>query len=285
MNKKRKILITGACGVVSSQLIAEMKKNYDVVLTDIKQPDSPDSIYEGLQLADLVDSNRDNYRHLFEGVDTVIHNAFVGAGTIDVIGAKFELEFANVQMAYNIYQTAWEEDVRRVVMTSSNHAADYYEDLLLDGKLDFIDSNKQNRAFSYYGWAKDSYEHLGFLFALGRMSGRSFSNVQIRIGAPRETDLDAVEPGDLRKMRRALAVYISQRDLVQLYTKSIETESIDDQHGVPFQIFYGISGNTHAFWSLVNAREVIGYDPQDNSEYRFAEKIQRHIAAADHPSH
>ena len=154
-----------------------MKENYDVVLTDVKQPDSPNSIYDGLQLADLVDSSRDNYRYLFEGVDAVIHNAFVGTGTTDVIGAKFENEFANVRMAYNIYQTAWEENVRRVVMTSSNHASDYYEDLLLDGKLDFIDSSTQNRAFNYYGWAKDSYEHLGFLFALGRVNGRSLSNV------------------------------------------------------------------------------------------------------------
>jgi hypothetical protein len=30
--------------------------------------------------------------------------------------------------------------------------------------------------------------------------------------------------------------------------KSIETADIRDQHGVPFQIFYGISGNDHAFW-------------------------------------
>jgi hypothetical protein len=40
--------------------------------------------------------------------------------------------------------------------------------------------------------------------------------------------------------------------------KSIETPNIDDRDGVPFQIFYGISGNDHNFWSIANARKVIG---------------------------
>ncbi len=49
---------------------------------------------------------------------------------------------------------------------------------------------------------------------------------------------------------------------------------------MPFQIFYGISGNAHNFWSIVNARKVIGYAPEDNSEVRFADEIARHLAAA-----
>ena len=40
--------------------------------------------------------------------------------------------------------------------------------------------------------------------------------------------------------------------------KSIETPNINDRDGVPFQIFYGISGNDHNFWSIANARKVIG---------------------------
>jgi hypothetical protein len=66
----------------------------------------------------------------------------------------------------------------------------------------------------------------------------------------------------------------------QLFVKSIEAEDIRDEHGVPFQIFYGISDNPHAFWSIVNARQVIGYEPQDNSEIRFNQLITSHIRAA-----
>ena len=104
--------------------------------------------------------------------------------------------------------------------------------------------------------------------------------MQIRIGGPRETDLERAEPGNMRQVRRGLAVYLSRRDLVQLIVKSIETADIRDRHGVPFQVFYGISGNSHAFWSIANARRVIGYAPQDNSELRFREHLGRHLAAA-----
>ncbi len=33
----------------------------------------------------------------------------------------------------------------------------------------------------------------------------------------------------------------------------IETPDIEDENGVPFLVIYGISGNTHRFWSLTNA--------------------------------
>lgn len=48
-----------------------------------------------------------------------------------------------------------------------------------------------------------------------------------------------------------------------------------------FHIFYGISDNPHAFWSVANARQVIGYAPEDNSEIRFRDLIAEHIAAAN----
>ena len=84
------------------------------------------------------------YREHFRGADAVAHFGFVGntnpsAGNDSEV--RFWNEFANVQMAYNIYQTALEEGVRRVVVASSNHAADYYEPLILDGQLDFVDPN------------------------------------------------------------------------------------------------------------------------------------------------
>ena len=52
-----------------------------------------------------------------------------------------------------------------------------------------------------------------------------------------------------------------------------EADSIADAEGVPFQIFYGVSGNARTFWSITNAREVIGYAPEDDSEIVFADEI------------
>ena len=208
---------------------------------------------------------------------------------------RFSNEMLNVQMAYDVYQTSLEEGVRRVVVASSNHAADYYEPLILDGDWDYVDPNGRALSDNYYGWAKEVYEHLGFVFAVGKQArsnaqfisgaapttGHQLENVQIRIGGPRETDVGSCTLGDLRCMRRALGAYISERDMQQLFIKSIETKDIRDELGVPFQIFYGISGNTHGFWSIANARKVIGYAPEDNSEIRFADLIARHIAASN----
>jgi len=276
---KRRVLVTGAAGLIASQVLPALRQRYQLTLTDITPTDRQGNAVSDIQVADLAQPNRDHYRALFQGQDCVVHFAF-SRPKEDNPDAKFRSEYQNVGIAYNVYQTALEEGVRRVVAASSNHAADYYEPLILDGKMDFVDPNGRALSDNYYGWAKETYEHLGFVFAVGRQTGGRLENVQIRIGGPRETDITRCELGDLRCMRRALGAYISDPDMQQLFVKSIEAPDITDEHGVPFQIFYGVSGNHHNFWSIANARRIIGYEPEDNSEVRFAGWIQKHIAAA-----
>jgi hypothetical protein len=272
--------VTGAAGVIAGLLLPALRERYDLVLLDVRQTDGDGNEVAGIQIADLLNRDRDAYRHRFRGADAIVHCGFVRAEDSADPSRTFQAELANVQMAYNVYQTAWEERVPRVVVASSNHAADYYEPLILDDKWDYVTPDMRALSDNYYGWAKETYEHLGFVFAVGKVNGRPLENVQIRIGAPRETDLDRCAKGDLTCVRRALGAYISQRDMVQLFIKSIEAEDIRDEHGVPFQIFYGVGDNPHAFWSIANARSVIGYAPHDNSEVRFSDLITEHIRAA-----
>jgi hypothetical protein len=300
-----KVLVTGASGYIASLILPELRSRYDLTLLDVKTTDRAGNEVPGVQIANLLDKNRDSYRHYFTGVDAVVHLGFTRAQNRDDSDQQFDAEMGNVLMAYNFYLTSWEEKVRRVVVASSNHAADYFEPLILAHKQDFVDPNV-GRPFSdnYYGWAKEVYEHLGFLFAVGkihgekiqgiqaaigetggasideRAKGRQLENVQIRIGGPRETDLQNTPLGEMTTVRRALGAYISARDLSQLVVKSIETPDIRDENGIPFQVFYGISGNSHAFWSITNARKIIGYEPQDNSEFRFHKEVDAHIEAA-----
>ena len=290
MNAKRKVVLIGASGYIASLLLPAFRERYDLTLLDVRAVDRDGKAVEGVQIADLTDRNRESYRHHFRGADAVVHLGFTRAADQDDPIQDFYAELANVEMAFHIYQTAQEEEVRRMVVASSNHAADYYEMLILDKKWDVVTLEMRPLSDNYYGWAKEAYEHLGFVFAVGRMQYRGLhaqerqpqplETVQVRIGGPRETDMDTIAPGDLLRMYRGLGVYISQRDLQQLFIKSIESEDIQDEHGVPFQVFYGISDNSQAFWSIVNARRVIGYDPQDNSEYRFSDQIHSHIQAA-----
>lgn len=178
-------------------------------------------------------------------------------------------------MAFNVLRLAMEEGVRRVVITSSNHAADWHETKLHDGRLDMVGPETYPLSDNFYGWAKATSEHLGFVFATGRL-GRVVENVQVRVGAPRPIIAEGFA-GDETSYKRNLGAYISERDMAQLYAKSIEADDIRNADGIPFQIFYGISNNTRAFWSIANAREVIGYAPEDDSERVFADDIRRHI--------
>lgn len=276
---KRRVLLTGASGTIAGLLLPAFSERYDLVPLDVRPTKRDGDAIPGVVIADLLAPDAEGYRPYFQDMDAVVHCGFVSAGDRDDPEARFVAEMANIRMAYNVYLAAWQVGVPRVVMASSNHAADYYEPLILDKRWDLVTPYTKPLSDNYYGWAKAVYEHLGFTFAVGREMGRPLENVQIRIGGPRETDLDHVTPGDITRMRRALAVYISQRDMALLFIKSIEAEDIRDAQGVPFQVFYGISDNPHAFWSIVNAREVIGYAPEDNSELRFADKIAEHIAA------
>jgi len=270
---KRTVLMTGACGVIATKIIPGLQERYDLHLTDITPTTREGNMMHDIQIADLLDTNRDAYRHVFKNIDTVIHAAFVHSKPGE---EPFFAELANVKMAYNVYQTCVEEHVRRVIVISSNHAADFYENLIHKGLMLSVTPDMPPFSDNYYGWAKIAYEALGFVFATGKMNGQQkLPNVQIRIGGPRETDIDACQIGDLVKMHRALGAYLSLRDELQLIEKSIETVAIDDENGIPFQIFYGVSNNTHNFWDIGNARKLIGYDPQDNSSIRFAKQVAR----------
>lgn len=290
MSERRKVVVTGASGYIASLLLPAFRERYDLTLLDIRSVDGEGKKVEGVEIADLTQRDRDSYRHHFSGADAVVHLGFTRAEDKSDPIQDFYAELANVEMAFHVYQTAQEEGVRRVVVASSNHAADYYEPLILDKKWDVVTPEMRPFSDNFYGWAKEAYEHLGFVYAVGRMQFRGvgvedespqpLENVQVRIGGPREDDLERIDPGDLRRMVRGLGVYISQRDLQQLFIKSIETADIGDEEGVPFQVFYGISENSQAFWSIVNARKVIGYAPEDNSEYRFSDQIHSHIQAA-----
>lgn len=279
----RKVLVTGATGYVASRLLPGLQGRYDLTLLDVHAARGDGTPVEDVQVANLLQDDPETLRPFFRGQDAIVHLAFNRAPNAAMSGAQratrltpgsaYEAERANVDMAYRVFQLALEENIRRVVVASSNHAADWYERLIHAGKMDMVTPETFPKSDNWYGWAKASYEHLGFVFATGTL-GRKVENVHLRIGAPREINADQFA-NDPKGYKRDLGAYLSARDLQQLTIKSIETENIEDAHGVPWQVFYGISGNTRAFWSLVNARRVIGYAPEDDSEVLFASDIQR----------
>ena len=277
---KKKVVLTGASGYVAQRMWDELAERYELVPLDVRTTTSDGTEVPGIQVCDLTAEDRDSYRKFFRGADAVVHCAFVRAEGLDAMTfmdnsePEFRAEHQNVGMAYNVYRTALEEKVGRVVVASSNHAADYYERLIWADKWDHVTPEMIPLSDNFYGWAKAAYELLGFVFASGEVGGRKLEVVQVRIGGPRDdADLGACQPGEIKKMHRGLGAFLSRRDQVQLFVKSIEAKGIEDANGIPFQIFYGVSGNTHNFWSIANARRVIGYAPEDDSQVLFADRI------------
>jgi hypothetical protein len=71
---RKKIVITGA---VIGRVLPMLREEYDLVLLDVYDTDGAGRKIEGIQKADLVNPNRDDYRDYFKGADVVIHTAYL----------------------------------------------------------------------------------------------------------------------------------------------------------------------------------------------------------------
>ena len=68
-----KVLMTGATGYIANQLLPTFRENYEMVLVDVKDENPRGEKVEGVDIANLIDTDRSNYANLFEGVDAVVH--------------------------------------------------------------------------------------------------------------------------------------------------------------------------------------------------------------------
>ncbi|NQW20436.1 MAG: NAD(P)-dependent oxidoreductase [Chloroflexi bacterium] len=284
---KQKVLMTGASGYIASLMLPTMRSHFDLVLADISDKDRNGNIIEGVHIADFIDTDRSTYAHLFDGIDAVIHLAFKphttrGEKLIKEPIDRFDNELENVQMANNIYRSAYDAGVRRIAIASSNHAADWYEHSLIhDRKMDLVRPTDFPISDNFYGWAKAAYELLSHPYACG-VFGRKLETVMLRIGFTRPIEaaeylskdsMSEQTRGGLEEFKRNLGAYISPRDITQLFTKAVEASNIENEHGVPFVVVYGCSDNTRRFWSLETARKYLDYQPQDDTEIIYSQEI------------
>ncbi|WFG39558.1 NAD-dependent epimerase/dehydratase family protein [Candidatus Lucifugimonas marina] len=292
---KRKVLMTGASGYIASLMLPTLRDRFDMVLADVSDTDRDGNKIEGIQIANFIDTDRSKYAHLFEGVDAVIHLAFKPHVTRGEVSEKapidrFDNEHENVQMANNIYRSAYDAGVRRLAIASSNHAADWYEHSLIhDRKMDMVRPTDFPISDNFYGWAKAAYELLAYPYACG-IFGRKLETVMLRIGFTRPivasdytsaNSMSEETAGGLAEFKRNLGARISPRDITQLFTKAVEAPNIENEHGVPFVVAYGCSDNTRRFWSLETARKYLDYQPEDDTEITYAKEIAELITGPE----
>jgi hypothetical protein len=274
-DQRRTILLTGATGYIAGQLLPALRERYDLRLVDVRDTDRDGNRVDGVQVLDILEADRAEVERLFDGVDTVVHCGYIRPRPDHV----YEDERKNVDLMQRVFDVAMAAGVRRVVAASTNQASKWYEQPYYAGRRDRVSPEDYPRPDTFYGWAKAAYESLGFLYACGSL-GRKLEVVMIRIVAPREIDAAEFADKPVELYLRDIAGYVSERDLQQLFVKSIDTPEIEDAYGVPFHIFYGVSNNARTFWSITNAREVIDYQPEDDSEVRFRDDIARLLGRA-----
>lgn len=233
----KKLVLTGAAGRLGSYLREPLSALCDeLVSSDIV--DDIGTLYPGerYQKADL--ANLEEIMDLLKGADMVVHFGAYGDE------APFEqLLEPNFIGAYNVWEAAYQNKLRRVVYASSIHAVGMYP------KNEFIGTNVPHRPDTFYGLAKCFAEDLGSLY----WDKRGLESVHMRI-------LSCAQVSN----PRAVGTWLSYDDLIQLVEKSITTPVTG------FSVVYGISNNDRAPVDNSGASHL-GYRPKDNAEQYAAE--------------
>ena len=242
----KKLVLTGAAGRLGSYLREPLSKQAEeLVSTDIVDDIGNVIANETYVRADL--ASLDDMMGVLSGADMVIHFGAIGdEAPFDAI-----LE-ANIKGAYNVWEAAYQNGLKRVVYASSIHAVGMHP------KTDFIGTDAPHRPDTFYGLAKCFAEDLGSLY----WDKRGLESVCMRI-------LSAAQVNN----PRALGSWLSYDDLIHLVERAIDTPITGHT------IIYGVSNNDRAPVDN-HLASFMGYRPKDNAE-QFAEQVLAEAEQAD----
>jgi len=244
-----RVLITGAGGGIGRTLRETLRGVYPMLRVSDRVPLAPAQDGEEVSQTDIADMAA--VERMVDGVDGIIHlGGISGENTWEKI-----LE-GNIVGLYNVFEAARRAGVRRIVMATSNHAVGFYL------RAQRIDHRVTPRPDSRYGVSKAFSEALASLYA----DKHGIGFLCTRIGN------FGVKPIDSRR----LAIWISPRDYTQLVRIGLEHPDIR------FEIVFGISNNTRAWYDNANALRL-GYRPQDDSEPWAADILAAEAGQAKDP--
>lgn len=234
----KKLVLTGAAGRLGSYLREPLSKMCDAfVSSDIAEDVGALNPNETYIKADLMDL--DAMVDLLEGADMVVHFGAIGdEAPFDVLWGP------NFMGAYNVWEAAYRNKLRRVVYASSIHAVGMHK------KTEFIGIDAPHRPDTFYGLAKCFAEDLASLY----WDKRGLEAVCMRI-------LSCAQVTN----SRAVGSWLSYDDLIHLVEQSITTPITG------FSVVYGVSNNDRAPVDNSKAHHL-GYRPKDNAE-QFAKDI------------
>ncbi len=234
----KKIVLTGARGRLGSYLREPLTKLADaLVSTDMLA--APDTLYSGESYVQADLSDLGAMVDLLKGADMVVHFGAIGdeAPWDDILQA-------NIVGAYNVWEAAHRNGVKRVVYASSVHAVGMHK------STDVIGLDAPHKPDTYYGLAKCFCEDLASLY----WDKRGVESVCMRIFSAASVS-----------NARSLGTWLSYDDLIHLVEQSVTTTVVG------FTKVWGISNNDRAVVDNSGAAHL-GYKPKDNAE-RFAKEI------------
>ncbi len=237
MNRK-KVLITGAAGRIGQVMRTGLKDRYDLRLMYHR---TVLEAVEGEEVAMGSVADMAAIEAAVDGVDAVVHMA----GDPSTSAPWESVLEKNIQGVYCTYEACRKKGVKRVIFASTNHVTGFYEQ---DGA--YTTPEMPERPDSLYGVSKAFGEDLGRYY----VDEYGLEVICLRIGSFQPDSAVRERKGD-----RILSTWLSHRDCVQLVRCGIEAD-------VRFGIYYGISGNTRAYWDIQSARQELGYEPEDNAE-------------------
>ncbi len=242
--REAKVLLTGASGRVGRAIISRLGDDYDWRLFD-REPPTGDPEHEYI-VADI--TNEEAVREAMVGVDRIIHLA----GDPRPEAPWDSVLTNNIDGTQTVLEAATEAGVEKFVFASSNHAVGGYENGrkpdIYRSPDDFrLDGTELPRPSNLYGVGKVAGEALCRYY-------HDFS--ELRVVCVRIGNLTKDHPPE--EYERGQAMWLSYNDCAHLFERCLEAD-------YEYEIVYGISDNDRKYYSLERAREVLGYDPQDNS--------------------
>jgi uronate dehydrogenase len=234
----KKLVLTGAAGRLGSYLREPLTRMCDeLVSTDIAADIG--KLYDGETYvqADLTDLAA--IEAVLDGADMVVHFGAIG----DEAPWDAILQ-SNIIGAYNVWEAAYRQGVKRVVYASSVHAVGMHL------KTDTIGLDAPHRPDTYYGLAKCFAEDLASLY----WDKRGIESVCMRIFSCAQAT-----------NARSIGTWLSYDDLIHLVERSI------DSPVVGFTKVWGLSNNDRAVVDNSKAGHL-GFRPKDNAE-QFAKDV------------
>ena len=227
------VLLTGASGALGRVLARSLSaEGWTLRLTDIVP--FPDQVPAGASFtrADLNDGV--TMLRLAEGCGAIIH-----LGGVSVERPFEEVLGPNIRGLYHIYEAARREGAR-VIFASSNHSIGFHE------RSQSLPADTQFLPDGFYGLSKAYGELMGRLYWFKH----GVESVFIRIGSAFPEPVDA----------RMLATWLSYPDLSRLMVRCVMSDKVG------CCVVWGASNNSRMTWWRDDAREALGWAPQDSAD-------------------